>query len=401
MKGHLRFIAMLVSGLLLLAGAGMSAQNLTQSQNRKAQLERELAQLDRQIKENASLSSDAMNELTLVRRKIDARKELIAESDREIAGIDRNIRATQKSIDSLQVKLDTMTFYYERLVKNAYKNRDARIWYMHILAAENLGQGLRRYSFLRSLSQQMNVQAEKILESKAELDAKKTQLQGLRAQAALVRSQQQEEMNKLREEEKSSKSLVDRLQRDKRKYQRDIENKRKEVDRLNREIQKLIAESMGTGSGKKGSTAAKKKVEVDYTLSKKFSENKGKLPWPVDGSVVERFGVHYHPVYTQLKLPPNDGITISVDNGTQVKCVFDGVVKNVIVMQGYNKCVLVQHGEYFTFYCKLGDVSVKAGDKVKTGQVLGTIEPLGGVSQLHFQIWKTNPIDPMPWLRPR
>lgn len=400
MPRHLRFITILVSSLLLLAGVDVVAQNLTQSQNRKAQLEKELAQLDRQIKENASLSSNAMNELTLVRRRIEARKELIDESDREIAGIDRNIRATQKSIDSLQVKLDTMTFYYERLVKNAYKNRDARIWYMHILAAENLGQGLRRYSFLRSLSQQMNVQAEKILESKAELDSKKTQLQGLRAQAALVRSQQQEEMNKLREEEKTSKSLVDRLQRDKRKYQRDIETKRKEVEKLNKEIQRLIAESMGT-STKKGSTTAKKKVEVDYTLSKKFSENKGKLPWPVDGPVVERFGVHYHPVYTQLKLPPNDGITISVDNGTQVKCVFDGVVKNVIVMQGYNKCVLVQHGEYFTFYCKLGDVSVKAGDKVKTGQVLGTIEPLGGVSQLHFQIWKTNPVDPMPWLRPR
>ncbi len=400
MSRHIRFITVMLSGLLLLAGQNLDAQNLQKSQNRKAQLEKELAQLDRQIKENATLSSNAMNELTLVRSRIDTRKELIAESDREIAGIDRNIRTTQKSIDSLQVKLDTMTFYYERLVKNAYKNRDARIWYMHILAAENLGQGLRRYSFLRSLSQQMNVQAERILESKAELDSKKTQLEGLRAQAALVRSQQQEEMNKLREEEKSSKSLVDRLQRDKKKYQRDIENKRKEVEKLNKEIQRLIAESMGT-STKKGSTASKKKVEVDYTLSKKFSENKGKLPWPVDGPVVERFGVHYHPVYTQLKLPPNDGITISVDNGTQVKCVFDGVVKNVIVMQGYNKCVLVQHGEYFTFYCKLGDVSVKAGDKVKTGQVLGTIEPLGGVSQLHFQIWKTNPIDPMPWLRPR
>lgn len=400
MSRHLRFITIMLAGLLTLVGVGLSAQNLQKSQNRKAQLEKELAQLDRQIKENASLSSNAMNELTLVRRRIDARKELIAESDREISGIDREIKATQKSIDSLQVKLDTMTFYYERLVKNAYKNRDARIWYMHILAAENLGQGLRRYSFLRSLSQQMNVQAEKILESKAELDSKKTHLQSLRAQAALVRSQQQEEMNKLRDEEKSSKSLVDRLQRDKKKYQRDIENKRKEVEKLNKEIQRLIAESMGT-STKKGSTASKKKVEVDYTLSKKFSENKGKLPWPADGPVVERFGVHYHPVYTQLKLPPNDGITISVDNGTQVKCVFDGVVKNVIVMQGYNKCVLVQHGEYFTFYCKLGDVSVKAGDKVKTGQVLGTIEPLGGVSQLHFQIWKTNPIDPVPWLRPR
>ena len=79
----------MLAGLLMLAGADLSAQNLQKSQNRKAQLEKEIAQLDRQIKENASLSSNAMNELTLVRRRIDARKELIAESDREISGIDR------------------------------------------------------------------------------------------------------------------------------------------------------------------------------------------------------------------------------------------------------------------------------------------------------------------------
>ena len=43
-------------------------------------------------------------------------------------------------IDSLQVRLDTMTFYYNKLVKGAYKNRDARVWYMYILASENLAQ---------------------------------------------------------------------------------------------------------------------------------------------------------------------------------------------------------------------------------------------------------------------
>ena len=49
----------------------------------------------------------------------------------------------------------------------------------------------------------------------------------------------------------------------------------------------------------------------------------------------------------------------------------------IVVMPGYNKCVLVQHGNYFSFYCKLGTVSVKAGDKVKTGQVVGTVDTIG------------------------
>ena len=80
--------------------------------------------------------------------------------------------------------------------------------------------------------------------------------------------------------------------------------------------------------------------------------------------------------------------------------MFDGEVKQVIVMPGYNQCVLVQHGEYFTFYCKLGSVRVKAGEKVKTGQVLGKVETIGGETELHFQLWEgRSPKDPELWLR--
>ena len=66
-------------------------------------------------------------------------------------------------------------------------------------------------------------------------------------------------------------------------------------------------------------------------------------------------------------------MTIALAAGTEIKAVFDGDVKQIVVMPGYNKCVLVQHGNYFSFYCKLGTVSVKAGDKVKTGQVVGRL----------------------------
>ena len=88
--------------------------------------------------------------------------------------------------------------------------------------------------------------------------------------------------------------------------------------------------------------------------------------------------------------------------GAKVSAVFEGEVKQIVVMPGYNKCILVQHGNYFSFYCKMGWVTVKAGDKVKTGQVLGTVETIGGETQLHFQIWSgRTPQNPETWLRPR
>ena len=68
-------------------------------------------------------------------------------------------------------------------------------------------------------------------------------------------------------------------------------------------------------------------------------------------------------------------------------------------MPGYNQCVLVQHGEYYSFYCKLKDVLVKSGDKLKAGTLLGHVDTIAGETQLHFQIWKgTDSLDPEKWL---
>ena len=99
-------------------------------------------------------------------------------------------------------------------------------------------------------------------------------------------------------------------------------------------------------------------------------------------------------------MPANNGITITTTKNAEVKTVFDGVVKQILMMPGYNICVLVQHGNYFTFYCKLASVSVKAGQTVSTGEVLGKLEADGKASTLHFQVWKkTTKQNPEAWLK--
>lgn len=398
-----RRIILLLMSLSLMAAFPMHAQDTSAQTSKKARLEKEIAIIDKQLRENASKNANALSTLTLVQQKIALRKTVIADGEAEIDRISSEMKAKQMRIDSLQVRLDTMSFYYNRLVKGAYKNRDARVWYMYILASENLGQGLRRYSFLKNLSREMNSQGVKIKEAKSALEQERSQLAALRAEAQALQDERLKEMETLKREEASAQQTINVLKKEKTKYQRQLNSKKKEVEALNKEIARIIAEAMNTASSsKKKSTAKKQAAPIDYTLAKEFSSNKGKLPWPAEGPVVETFGVHYHPVYTQLKLPDSDGISIAVDNGTKVEAVFDGVVKNVIVQPGYNKCVLVQHGDYFTFYCKLGSVSVKAGDKVKTGQVLGTVEPIGGSTQLHFQLWSSKgPQNPESWLRPR
>ena len=395
--------------LLLFLAIPAGAQDTSAQKSRRDRLEKEIAIIDGQLRDNATRNSNALNTLALVQQKMELRRGLIKEGEAEIERLDGEIRRKQMRIDSLQVRLDTMTFYYNRLIKGAYKNRDARVWYMYILASENLAQGLRRYSFLKNLSREMNTQGVKIKEAKAVLEDEREQLAGLRSDAAALQQERLAELEQLKREESTVQQTIQVLKKEKSKYQSQLNSKRKEVEALNKEIARIIAEAMKSAAStsntsKKNSrtTETKKAEPIDYTLANEFASNKGKLPWPAEGPVVEKFGAQYHPVYTQLKLPDNEGISIALSSGTQVKAVFDGVVKSVIVQPGYNKCVLVQHGDYFTFYCKLGTVSVKAGDKVSTGQVLGAVEPIGGSTQLHFQLWSSKgPQNPEPWLRPR
>jgi len=400
----MKTILKIAIGVLLVAVCfSLGAQSLSSSKDKKARLERDIRMLEQQLKDATARSNSAETQLNLLRAQTSARKELLQDSERELRIITDSVRRCEKEIDRVQARLDTMTYYYGRLVHNAYKNRDSRMWYLYILASENIGQGMRRYGYLRQLSSQMNDQGRRIGEEHSRLNTERQRLDSLRSQARKLRDERAGELNKLRRQEEKSQQLVNQLQKDRKQYLNQLASKRKQVEALNREIERLIQEEMdgGKGKGKGGGKGGKKtKTQIDYVLSDQFAANKGKLPWPAEGRVVSHFGRNPHPVYTKLEMPFNNGVGIAVERDAPVLAVFNGVVKQIVVVPGYNQCVLVQHGEYFTFYCKMGSVAVKAGDKVKTGQVLGHVA--GGMEdiQVHFQLWKgRQPQDPEQWLR--
>ena len=395
-----------LAAALLMTAVQAFAQDTSRQESRRNALQKEIAQLEQQIAENTSRSSSALNDLTLIRRQVEARKALVAESEREIGLISDSIAVTSGNIASLQARIDTLTLYFEKLVRSAYKNRDARVWYVYILSSKNLAQASRRYSYLKNLSETMNGEAAEVKEMRAGLELELSRLDSLRQEATELRDSRAQELAELQAEEKRSDNLVAQLKRYRTRYQRQLNEKRRQVEALNREIEKIIAEYIAAQQAAEEARKAEGKETaepvVDYQLAAEFEANKGKLPWPADGPVLEKFGRHNHPVYTNIVMPFSNGVSIGLAKGSAVKAVFDGVVKNVIAMPGYNMCVLVQHGSYFTFYCKLGQVSVKSGDKVSTGQVIGIVDTIDGQTQLHFQIWKEKtPQNPEIWLRSR
>ena len=386
----MRYITVLLAALVCLTSV---AQNTATQEARKAKLEREIAIIDKQLKENASKSSSMLADLTLIRKKVSNRKELVAESDKQIKKYNDDIYLAQVQINRLQERIEVLTENYAKLVRSAYKNRDTRVWYMYMLASENLGQAFRRMGYFKNLSTMMKTEAQNIRQMQEELEAHKAGLQALKREAEQLKKIRVKELDELKADEKKADNVVKQLKKDKKKYQNQLAAKKKEVVALNREIERIVSAAVKPKS-------SGNKTVVDTKLDAAFANNKGKLPWPADGPVVAKFGKHYHPVYKNLELPPNNGVDIALSKGTQIKSVFNGVVKQVMVMPGYNQCVLIQHGNYFTLYCKLKSLNVAEGDKVKTSDVIGTIDAIGGQVQLHFEVWKgSKPQNPETWLK--
>ena len=371
------------------------SQSVDAQKEKKARLEKEIAIIDKQLAKVSSQSSSKLTELELVRKKIENRKELLREADALVRHYDDRIYKAQRQINMLQSRVDTLSDHYSRLVRSAYKNRDTRLWYMYILSSDNISQAFRRFGYFRNLSSQINEDARKLKQAQEELQKEKEAMRGLKSEAESVRQARAAELEKLKQEEAGVDSVVRQLNKDKKKYQAQLASKKKEVEALNKQLAKAVASAMKGKSGK-----ADKTDPEAVRLSAEFAKNKGKLPWPAAGPVVDHFGERYHPVYKNLKLPPKNGIEIALDPNTEVKSVFDGVVKQIIVQPGYNICVIVQHGNYFSFYCRLKSTSVKAGDKVRTGQTIGIVDTMNSQTRLHLEVWQgSKPQNPLSWLR--
>ena len=404
MKRALSIIALIV----LMAGPAWG-QTKAGMQKKLSKVQNEIAELDRQIKSNEAKSSDAVAQLTLTRKKIAAGKELTKEIGRQIDSTDNRISEKKKDIAQAEDHYAMMLEYYELLVRKAYLNRDTKMWLMYLFSGKDLGQIIRRLNYMRKVSGDMRTQAQDIRDQKSNLERQMAALDSLKAESVALLAARSTELKALQSDEKTEKALVDKLSRNKSEYQKKLAKKQKEAEALNKSIREFVAKEAAKSSGKKGSSNGSKtsttgksspKNPADVKLSNEFAGNKGKLPWPVRGTVVGQFGEHYHPVYKNVKLPFNNGCNIATAAGEPVKAVFDGTVKNIAVMPGYNQCVLVQHGDYYTFYCKLKDVKVKIGDKLKTGDVIGSVDTISDETQLHFQLWSgTSPQDPEKWLR--
>ncbi len=128
--------------------------------------------------------------------------------------------------------------------------------------------------------------------------------------------------------------------------------------------------------------------------SERFSLLKGKLPWPLQGKVKNKFGA-------QRSDTRWDGVLISAKEGAEVRVVAKGRVVFADWLRGYGLLTIIDHGDgYMTLYAFSQSLYKKVGEWVKSGDVIAVAGQSGGRSEigLYFGIRKKGkPVDPIKW----
>jgi septal ring factor EnvC (AmiA/AmiB activator) len=140
----------------------------------------------------------------------------------------------------------------------------------------------------------------------------------------------------------------------------------------------------------------------DYPITSEepFSEHRGRLTWPVAGTLLRDFGQPR--VGGQLKW---NGVVLAAPRGREVRSVYHGRVAFADWLAVMGLLVIVDHGEgYMTLYGYNETILKNAGDWVAPGDVIATVGDSGGQTEagLYFEIRQgTQPLNPRRWVTRR
>jgi septal ring factor EnvC (AmiA/AmiB activator) len=386
----------LCCALLLLGqhapAAAQQNSELRESQQRLEKIRQERQQLQRELEQLRSRVRDASREAQNLARQRATSESALRELDYQAEVINAGVDSITRELDHTHRRLRERTLALQARLRSIYKRgkqHTARV----LFSAESFGDVLRRYKYLHliTLNDRMIVADVKRLEARQQLQDQElrrslTQLDNLRLekneelrQLERLYGRQSRELREFREREKVTAGRIEQLAKDEARLANviaDLERRRLAGSNANR-----------TG-----------------TIS---TRDLGNLTWPVDGNLVFRFGPQRRPNGVVLRY---NGIGIAAPAGTPVKAVENGVVEVAGVLEGYGPSIVIGHGAgYYTLYLRLRSLAVAVGQRVTTGQVLGTVGGEGTPEGAHleFQVrtpgigGAPSPVDPLNWLRAR
>ena len=241
-----------------------------------------------------------------------------------------------------------------------------------------LGRLMAYYRYLNDYRAE-NIAA--VVEEIRKLDALRAQIAAEEARLVTLARTRYDELGRLNTSQENRKTVLASLRNK-------IANEGEEVDRLaaqEKDLTRLIAELSSILS------------DYPITSEQPFSTHKGRLTWPVAGTLLHDFGQPR--VGGSVKW---NGVVLAAPRGREVRAVYHGRVAFADWLSGMGLLLIVDHGEgYMTLYGYNETILKDTGDWVAPGDVIATVGDSGGQQRagLYFEVRRgTKPENPRRWV---
>lgn len=378
---------------------------LKELQEKKQETERLIQATNEQLSKTKTEKRSTAYKASLIKQNIKNRKILIANLDAQLNIIHKSLMISQDSIRILNNDLGELKSDYSQMLVTTYFQLKQQTLIHFVFSANSFQQILRRLTYTKVYAKHRMDKANQIKFHSMQLQKVMTDLEKKKKQSEDVLKSRKNELISLSADEKQLSMTLSGLSKKEQALQGQLKESQALSRRLSAQIARIIEEE--SRKEKQKMQDLKKTNEVEFKklqdfevkLSAQFSQNKGRLPWPVGrGSVITKFGVHEHSLRKGVYITSN-GIDIATEAGSVVSSIFDGQVKRVFG-SGASLTILIQHGAYYTVYSNLRSVRVREGDSVKVGQGLGTVSDNSDPCVLHFELWKgVTKLNPEQWLK--
>lgn len=339
-----------------------------------------------ELKKINSELAETANKLDIQRAKIKTLQDNILNLREEIKNYNKKlayqINLMKKRLKSLQ----RMTFENDPL--------------LIVLSGEDPSQVLKSIRYLKDISAYDQSLIKKYHATLNVLNEKVKKLKGFEGEL----QKEEEGFKKLEASYKEKKNQREKFLVSVRKEKGHYEKMIRELKESSNKIMKIIEESNRKErelKKRKGIETKPGTKEEDLPEYSAFTKLKGRLPWPVIGTVGVSYGSQSDPLFN---LPVfRSGIHIKTSPNSQIKAVHEGKVVFADSFKGFGQLIILNHGGgYHTLYGNLSRLFSQNGAIIKERQTIGEVgeSQLLGTYGLYFEIrYKGKALNPEHWLK--
>jgi murein hydrolase activator len=377
----------------VLPAQAQQPSEMEESRHRLEEIRRERDRLQEQQLRLQGQVHDVNDELSNLERQRESTQRIVSEIERQIGGLASQLDRSSAEIILAEDNLAERRAVLERRLVDIYK-RGPLYTFQALLAAESFGQLLSRYKYLYLTSRQDRALVTDVEHLRNRVVSERNNILNVRNQLDRSREEREAEYAKYSELARARARRLEALQQSARSTERRLGTLQKDEARLNgllAALERARRDEAARGSLRGGVSTPGSITTADL----------GKLDWPVEGTIVYRFGRDTLPSGGIIRW---NGLGIAAAVGTAVKAVESGKVRLVGQFGTYGLTIVLEHGNgYYSVYSHLLSAAVKLGAAVSKGEIIGAV---GGQNSdygphLHFEIRGENQValDPAEWLR--